>query len=543
MDPHPTPLPGKRLLSLSLPSVTVPTSRFHSVVNNFAKRAGKRRPVAAPAPPALKAAAPKPKSIAAARASRMAKRPPRRAFGTTRSSNAPVEKPPPPLQKPTKVSPQPPKKPSKLSPLPLPKPSKMSPTAMQKPSKLSPPAMQKPSKLSPPNPVRVTKPSRLAAKPLKKVAPGADLEAKAKRSHRVSFQEAAVGAAAPRNGEKAKAYADDTAGHTPMVAMRAAEKPAKVLVVETPFFSAQNCSSCTLHQLESATYWLAQIRLAESVGKHWVAAEFFRLAFGCQAQPIHRIQSELRSYKVRHESAGTLTPLFDELLTAHGMPVNQPKFDTDGCEKIDTPLATNAVVKNTDTATVKVDECLECDCCVDLIDVGAIIVDKPDDGMDQSSFQRKLDESFEFDDSEAVIVDQLDEANFDLLKNIEAKVPCSNEIIQSACRSSSEKLSPRGSIVAMNSSSGRLSLDNHADKLSPSMGSSSLKCLSSGSSFDKSPLSSERLISSCPSYKKSASTRDLSSKRMPSGSHSDAKHNAIAECPALCKLSCPKHFL
>nr|TKV96701.1 hypothetical protein SEVIR_9G446000v2 [Setaria viridis] len=460
-------------------------------------------------------------------------RPPRRAFGTTRSNNVPVEKPAPPLQKPSKVSPPPPKKPSKLSPPPLLKPSKTSPPAVQKPSKLSPPATQKPSKLSPPNPVRATKPSKFAAKPLKKVAPGADLEAKAKkRSQRVSFQEAEVGAAAPRSGEKAKAYADDAAGHTPMVAMRAAEKPANVLAAETPFFSAQNCSSCTVDQLESATYWLAQIRLAESVGKHWVAAAFFRLAFECQAQPIHRIQSELRSYAVRHESAGTLTPLFDELLTAHGMPVNQPKFDVDGCEKIDTPIA-NAVDKNTDTATLKVDECLECDSGDDLIDVGVIIADKHDeDAMDQPDFQRKLDESFEFDDSEAVIVEQFDEENFDLLKNIEIKVPCSNESIQPACRSSTEKLSPRESVVAMDSSSGHLSLDKLSEKLSPGMGSSSSKRLSSVSSFDKkSPLSSERLTSSCPSYKKSAFTRDLSSKQMVSGSHSDVKPNAIAGVP------------
>ena len=37
---------------------------------------------------------------------------------------------------------------------------------------------------------------------------------------------------------------------------------------------------------------------------------------------------------MRHENAGTSTPLFDELLTAHGRPVNQPKFDTDGCDDV-----------------------------------------------------------------------------------------------------------------------------------------------------------------------------------------------------------------
>ncbi|GJN31133.1 hypothetical protein PR202_gb19492 [Eleusine coracana subsp. coracana] len=349
-----------------------------------------------------KAAAPKPKPIAAVRTTRMAKksptgnanagpqpRPTRRAFGTARSSNAPVEKPPPKLQKPSKVSPPPPQKPVKVSPPPL-----------QKHSKLSPPAMQKPSKLSPINPVRATKPSRPVAKPLKKTAPGADLEAKAKkRGQRVSFQVAAVESAAPGSREKVKAAADDPAGHTPMVAMKASEKPSKVMA-ETPFFSAQNCSSCTLDQLESAAYWLAQIRLAESDGKHWVAAAFFRLALECQAQPIHRIQSELRNYSVRHEVASTVAPLFDELLTAHGMLVNQP-----------------------------------------------------------------------------------------------------SGIIQSECRSSIENLTPRGSTIH---TSGRLSLDNPFGK--------------------KSPLLSKRLTSTCPSHKKSVSVRDQSSKRIPSGIHSDGKH-------------------
>lgn len=257
---------------------------------------------------------------------------------------------------------------------------------------------------------------------------------------------------------------------------------------------------------------------------------------------------------VRHKSADSFTPLFDELLRTHGMPVNQPKFDNDGCDKVDTPLATNAVEKDLDTAILKVDECLKFDCGDDLIDVGAIIVDKHDEDanvMDQPSFQKKLDENFEFDDSEAVIVNQVDEVNFDLLKSIGMEVPCSNEIVQPACRSSTEKLSSRGTIVLLeDSSSGCISLDNPSDKLSPITGTSSSRRLSSGSSFDiKSPLSAKRPISSCPPCKKSA-TRDLSSKRMPYGSHSAGKHSAAAhhrsevsqdvalECPALRKLTC-----
>jgi hypothetical protein len=116
-------------------------------------------------------------------------RPTRRTFGHVRSSNVPAaEKPPTKLQKSSKFSPPP-----------------------------LPPAMQKPSRS------------------LKKTAPCTDLEAKAKkRSQRVSFQVAAVESEAPGSREKGKSSADDAAGHTPMVAMKAAEKPARVVVAETP---------------------------------------------------------------------------------------------------------------------------------------------------------------------------------------------------------------------------------------------------------------------------------------------------------------------
>lgn len=215
---------------------------------------------------------------------------PRRAFGTVRSSNSLAEKPaPPPPQKHSKLSPPPPQKPLKVSPPKLQKPAaKVSPPPPQKPAKVSPPPQQKPSRLSPPNPIKAARPSRPAEKPLKKACPGPDLAAKArKKSQRVSFQDDVAALAASGSREKVKASTEDSAGRTPMVPVKAPEKkPTKVVAAETPFFSAQNCSSCTLDQLESASYWLTQIHLAESVGKHSVSAAFFRLAFECQAQVI-----------------------------------------------------------------------------------------------------------------------------------------------------------------------------------------------------------------------------------------------------------------
>ena len=176
--------------------------------------------------------------------------------------------------------------------------------------------------------------------------------------------------------------------------------------------------------------------------------------------------------------------------------------------------------------------------------------------MDQPSFERKLDESFEFDDCEAVIVDRLVEGHRDLEKNVGVEVPCDHEIVQSACRTSIDELNLKESPVVRGSSERRLSSDSHLDKLSPSARSLSAKRLSSGSPFDKkSPFGSarlKRLTSSCPSYKKS-STKGLSSKGMSSGGRSDGEQNTsagagdIQEGESGCcdsgKLTCAELFL
>ncbi|KAL5210333.1 hypothetical protein ABZP36_005956 [Zizania latifolia] len=497
MDPHPTPFPGKRQSAAAPAKTSVPKPK--SIASARPKTARK----SSPAPPQPR---------------------PRRAFGTVRSSNAHAEKPTP-LQKAPKVSPPPALKPSKVSPPPLPKPSKQ----------------------SPPNLVKATKPSRQAVKVPKKAAPGPEPQPKArKKSQRVSFQEDAATAVAPASGEKAKVSTEDAAGHTPMVSVKALAKKVKVVTAETPFFSAQNCSNCSLDPLEESTYWLTHIHLAESVGKHKVAAAFFHLAFECQAQPIHRIQSELRNYTVRHESAGTLAPLFDELLLAHVKPVSQPKFDTDGFEMVATPLNINVDDNRLDTTTVQMDEkCLECDCSGDAVDVaGTNVVNPLDEGVDQPSFERKLGDSFEFDGCEAVIMDKLVEGHCDLEKSVDVNGSCGSETVQSACRSSVDKLSQKGSPAVTRSSQRQLSSDSPSDKLSLSAGSMSAKRLSSVTPFDnkKSPFgssSSKRLTSSCPSCKKSLSGRALSSKRMSPGDNPDGEHDITAQAVDLIKVMIP----
>ncbi|CDP02193.1 unnamed protein product [Coffea canephora] len=50
-----------------------------------------------------------------------------------------------------------------------------------------------------------------------------------------------------------------------------------------------------------ALYWLDRIRLAESVGKHFVSAAFFRLATECKAEPFRNTKVELKKYLGQHE--------------------------------------------------------------------------------------------------------------------------------------------------------------------------------------------------------------------------------------------------
>ncbi|CAN4119373.1 unnamed protein product [Withania somnifera] len=69
----------------------------------------------------------------------------------------------------------------------------------------------------------------------------------------------------------------------------------------TPFHSAEKCSKCRFDRLETSSYWLAQIKLAETVAKHTVSAAFFRLALESNAEPFRNILLELKRYLRRHK--------------------------------------------------------------------------------------------------------------------------------------------------------------------------------------------------------------------------------------------------
>ncbi|XP_030526797.1 nucleolar protein dao-5-like isoform X2 [Rhodamnia argentea] len=68
----------------------------------------------------------------------------------------------------------------------------------------------------------------------------------------------------------------------------------------TPYHTAENCSKCRFDRLETASYWLGHIKLAEPVGKHFVSANFFRMALECKAEPIRNLRIELKRYLARH---------------------------------------------------------------------------------------------------------------------------------------------------------------------------------------------------------------------------------------------------
>lgn len=58
----------------------------------------------------------------------------------------------------------------------------------------------------------------------------------------------------------------------------------KSRVPSTPYLSAEKCGKCRFDKLETSSYWISQIKLAESVGKHFVSANFFKIAIECRAE-------------------------------------------------------------------------------------------------------------------------------------------------------------------------------------------------------------------------------------------------------------------
>ncbi|KAL0721245.1 hypothetical protein Bca4012_035844 [Brassica carinata] len=59
-----------------------------------------------------------------------------------------------------------------------------------------------------------------------------------------------------------------------------------------------------VEDLSSSTYWLAHIKLAESVAKHSISLGFFKLALHAGCEPLEKMREELKSYAARNNMDG-----------------------------------------------------------------------------------------------------------------------------------------------------------------------------------------------------------------------------------------------
>ncbi|XP_078435570.1 uncharacterized protein LOC144706473 [Wolffia australiana] len=118
----------------------------------------------------------------------------------------------------------------------------------------------------------------------------------------------------------------------------------------TPFFSAKSCHNCRFDKLESASYWLSQIKLAESAGKHFVSAAFFRLAIDCNAEPIRNLKSELRQYLIRHGDLAIETA-WKEISSDYGLINKEPD-----CGSINLSISESEPVISEEISLQKSDE-------------------------------------------------------------------------------------------------------------------------------------------------------------------------------------------
>ncbi|KAK4440761.1 hypothetical protein Salat_0411000 [Sesamum alatum] len=146
----------------------------------------------------------------------------------------------------------------------------------------------------------------------------------------VRFQEKEVA----RNGK----FSRDENVLEPQTPLKSPVVSAKPRLSATPYRSAEKC------RLETSAYWLGQIKLAESVGKHSVSAAFFQLAFECKAEPIRNIRVELKKYLSRHEYLN-MEEVWRKVSLSYGL-VKEGSSQDEGNGKIDDEEANGSVVDN-----------------------------------------------------------------------------------------------------------------------------------------------------------------------------------------------------
>ncbi|XP_042506243.1 uncharacterized protein LOC122082624 [Macadamia integrifolia] len=143
-------------------------------------------------------------------------------------------------------------------------------------------------------------------------------EIKPKTKKTVSFQEPLVEHLAHIVQEEGSG-----AFHTPMSSSSSSTEDR--VIPGTPYYSAETCGKCRLDRIDSSSYWVAQIRLAESVGKHFLSAAFFRLAAESNAELVPSLRIELRRYLSRHGSLCTDTK-WREVSVSYGCESGVPRI-------------------------------------------------------------------------------------------------------------------------------------------------------------------------------------------------------------------------
>ncbi|CAK9314419.1 unnamed protein product [Citrullus colocynthis] len=118
----------------------------------------------------------------------------------------------------------------------------------------------------------------------------------------------------------------------------------------TPYHTAEKCSNCRFDKMETSSYWVAQIKLAESVGKHFVSVDFFRLAYVCNAEPIRNLKVELKRYLTRHEHLSMNTEWKDVSLS-YGL----LQSDSNGAspQNLSTEICGSEINKDHQTGTIE----------------------------------------------------------------------------------------------------------------------------------------------------------------------------------------------
>ncbi|XWS51096.1 hypothetical protein CRYUN_Cryun12cG0147100 [Craigia yunnanensis] len=91
---------------------------------------------------------------------------------------------------------------------------------------------------------------------------------------------------------------------------------------DTPLSDAsRSATRRRFSMLSTASYWLRQIKLSESVSKHSVSLGFFKLALEAGCEPLQGMRDELKSY-VRRHNLGENGEAVKELLESYNVSEN-----------------------------------------------------------------------------------------------------------------------------------------------------------------------------------------------------------------------------